>query len=287
MSEPVPLTVQGVTPLRAWDHGGEGLPLVVFVHGFLDTGRSFDDVCQALSGVARCVALTWRGHGQSRTTGPGASFHLLDHVKDLTLALPDLESRLGPLALLLGHSMGGNAALIHAGTLPDRVPRLVLLDALGPPPEEATEQPARLRRMLTLLGKKQPFSPAANVAEAKARLMRHNVGLTDAGAERMVRHALISNDDGTVSFPFGAELRGPTPVRYPEAMWLKLCGNVTAQTVVVRCAQGYVPDDEMVQARVAAMGARFVTWDAPHHAHVERVDDVAALVREQLSAERP
>lgn len=281
---PAPLTVPGVARLRAWDHGGEGLPLVLFLHGFLDTGRSFDDVCAPLLGRARCVALDWRGHGQSQMAGPGASFHLLDHVKDLTLALEDLEDRFGKLALLVGHSLGGNTALLYAGALPDRVPRLLLLDALGPPAEDPSEQPERLGHMLALLSAKKPFAVVADKDEAIARLMRNNRGLTAAGAERMVRHALVPREDGGWAFPFARDLRGPNPVRHPEEMWLTLCARVTARTVVVRATNGYVPEGDPIPGRIAALGATMLTWDAPHHVHVEQPDNVAQLIGTMLDA---
>ena len=102
--------------LRLWDHGGDA-PVVLFLHGYLDTGRSYDDLCSALEGDARCVCLDWRGHGFSGRAGPGGSYHLLDHLKDLSRVFDLLADGgvdgLGRPDALVAHSMGVYA-LRHA-----------------------------------------------------------------------------------------------------------------------------------------------------------------------------
>ena len=74
--------------LRLWDHARSG-PIVLFVHGYLDTGRSFDAVADDLAEF-RVLALDLRGHGQSERVGAGGSYHLLDHLKDLAVVLDTL-----------------------------------------------------------------------------------------------------------------------------------------------------------------------------------------------------
>jgi pimeloyl-ACP methyl ester carboxylesterase len=281
---PRAIEVNGLT-LRVWDHGGAG-PAVLFTHGFLDTGRSFDAIAAALGDDARVLALDFRGHGDSDRIGPGGSYHLLDHVKDLSLALGEVERELlggDELAALVGHSMGGNVSLLVAGTLPERVSRLLLLDALGPPSEDAEDQPERLANALRALGHHRPFSSFATVDDALDRLQRYNPGLTREGARRMAEPVLRADegDPGRLRFPFDARLRGPTPVRWGEAMWRALCARVTAEVSMLRAAGGYVPEGEPASGRLAAM--KRVTWrtveGVSHHLHVDAPDVVADELR--------
>src|SRR4051812_12935645 len=117
MAEPVPRVVEANgLKLRLWDHARAG-PVVLFVHGYLDTGRSFDAVADALVHV-RCLALDMRGHGQSDRVGPGGSYHLLDHLKDLAVVLDTLEKKGERVDALVAHSMGGNVAYLLAGAAP-------------------------------------------------------------------------------------------------------------------------------------------------------------------------
>lgn len=255
--------------LRLWDHGGDG-PIVLCLHGYLDTGRSFDALAGLLRTQARVLCLDWRGHGQSAEVGPGGSYHLLDHVKDLSFVVDALEDEGQLPDAVVAHSMGGNVALLFAGALPGRTKRLLLVDALGAPAEDPEDQPARLAAVLEGQRRTRPFGSFASVDDAVARLRATNPGLSEAGARRMAEPVLVSSQDGALRFPFDARLKGPTPVRWPETMWVALCRRVTAVVRVLRAEHGYLPDDDTVAARLSALRAELVTApSAPHHLHVE------------------
>lgn len=284
---PRALCVQGLS-LRLWDHGGDG-PAALFLHGYLDTGRSFDAVAASLDGKVRALCLDLRGHGESERVGPGGSYHLLDHLKDVAVALTRLEEEGVPVACVVGHSMGGNVALLLAGAWPERVERLFLLDSLGAPPEEPEEQPARLGELLRSLEVERPFSPVRDEDDAIARLVASNPGLSERGARRMVAHVLVEDKEhpGLLRFPFDPRLRGPTPLRWPEAMWRALCARVTAQVRVLRAEHGYVPEGEPAAGRLASL--RDATLETlpgvSHHVHVEAPEAVARALRSLLDGE--
>lgn len=265
--------------LRLWDHGGEG-PTALFLHGYLDTGRSFDAVAERLGSDVRSLCLDWRGHGESAEVGAGGSYHLLDHMKDLSHVI-DALADIGQMPeIVVAHSMGGNVSLLFAGALPERCKRLLLVDALGAPSEAPEEQPERLASVLRATREVRPFQAFASVDDAVARLRGMNPGLSEEGARRMAEPALRRGQDGLLRFPFDARLKGPTPVRWPEAMWLALCRRVTARVKVLRAEQGYLPDDDIVAARLTALRADVETVaDAPHHIHVERPDALAESIR--------
>jgi pimeloyl-ACP methyl ester carboxylesterase len=282
---PLELVAQGLR-LRVWDHGGDGLPVVLFVHGYLDTGRSFDAIARALAGQARCLALDLRGHGDSDRVGAGGSYHLLDHVKDLALVTTALHERGLGIDLLVGHSMGGNVCFLFAGADPASVPRLLLVDNCGGPAEESDEVPSRLHELVaSVRSKKAAFQPAPSLEEALARLRGMNPGLTEAGARRMLEPVMRPRADGRLDFPFDAGLRGPTPVRWPEAAWLALAARLTMPVVVVRATDGYVSADAPTPERLAAMkSARMIEVTGGHHLHVDQPTSIADVVCDLLAA---
>jgi pimeloyl-ACP methyl ester carboxylesterase len=271
--------------LRLWDHGGSGAP-VLFVHGHLDGGRSFDDVIAALGPSVRGLALDFRGHGESAQIGAGGSYHLLDHLKDLSLVVTALRAEgLMPEAIV-AHSMGGNIALLLAGSWPEQVKRLVLVDSLGAPPEAPEDQPARLGMLLQMLERVTPFSTVADVDEGLARLRMSNPGLTERGARSMVKHLLRPSLDqpGRLAFTYDARLKGPTPVRYPEPFYEALCKRAAMPVLVVRASDGYVPEGEPATSRLAAFPrGRLVTLTGAHHLHVDHPEALAALVAHHLT----
>jgi 2-succinyl-6-hydroxy-2,4-cyclohexadiene-1-carboxylate synthase len=103
---------------------------VVLVHGFTQTGRSWDTVADRLAQRFEVVTVDAPGHG-----GSG----------DVRAALPDGAARLGATggpATYVGYSMGGRLCLHLAVARPDLVRRLVLVSATAGI-EDAAERSAR------------------------------------------------------------------------------------------------------------------------------------------------
>jgi 2-succinyl-6-hydroxy-2,4-cyclohexadiene-1-carboxylate synthase len=92
---------------------------VVLLHGFTNTGASWEPVIAALPQRYRALAPDLRGHGSAA----GAQPVTLDAViADLAAAAPERFT-------LVGYSMGGRLALHVALELRERVARLVLIGA--------------------------------------------------------------------------------------------------------------------------------------------------------------
>lgn len=218
----------GRIPLALWDYGGAGPP-VLFLHGFLDVGRSYEDSARAARAFCRPLCLDWRGHGQSGRRSPDAAYHQLDHLKDLCSVVKELAAGGEAPAALVAHSMGGTLALMLAGCAPERVPRLLLLDNLGGYAADAAGQIDALKELLQVFGAApRPFRSFPSRAAALPVFRAHNPGLSEAGATRMARHFLAEQPDGSFAPDADPRLRGPNPYRFPEGHWLELCSRVTA-----------------------------------------------------------
>lgn len=91
---------------------------LVLLHGFTQTGRSWDGVVEAL-GPQRYTALApdLRGHGSAAAARPITFAAIAD----------DVLAAGGDRFALAGYSMGGRLALHTALTAPERVSRLVLV----------------------------------------------------------------------------------------------------------------------------------------------------------------
>jgi pimeloyl-ACP methyl ester carboxylesterase len=158
---------------RAW--GPPEAPVVVCLHGFLDTGFAFAEVAAPLSDRWRVVAPDHRGHGLSGRVGAGGYYHFPDYVLDLD----GLFRALGRERIaLVGHSMGATIAAYFAGAFPERVSAVAFLDGVGPPAPAAPppDLPGRLRGWID------------DVREAEAKPSRSDADL-DAIADRIARHS--------------------------------------------------------------------------------------------------
>jgi 2-succinyl-6-hydroxy-2,4-cyclohexadiene-1-carboxylate synthase len=109
------------------------MPDLVLLHGFTQTGRSWQAIVHALAGRYRPATPDLPGHGNFAGRRP-ASFTACDaYLRALTDG--------GPFTLV-GYSMGGRVALHTALSLGDRVRRLVLIGA-SPGIADARERAAR------------------------------------------------------------------------------------------------------------------------------------------------
>lgn len=283
------IEVHGGLALRLWRHRGQrGAPVVLFLHGYLDTGRSYDDLVALLGGRVEALVLDWRGHGESQRVGPGGSYHMLDHVKDLSAVLHALKDRGDEVEAVVAHSMGANISLLLSGAWPELMPRLLVMDALGGTPEESTEQAARIGSVLRSMRRVKKFRVVDSREEAIQRVMDTNFGLGREGAERMIRHALVpvEGEPGKLTFALDPKLRGPTPVRYPNEMWVATLGRIAAPVILLRAEFGYVPlRDAQVRARLDAFGRVLIRTleNAYHNLHVEHCEAVGAALDELLS----
>lgn len=115
------------------DLGPREGPAIVLVHGFSASTHAWDAWAKALSSDYRVVVLDLPGHGLTRTPpGYAAGRDGFDAVVD------GVTGKLGLTRFTLGgNSMGGGVAWAYALNHPDKVQRLVLVDAAGWPMSKA------------------------------------------------------------------------------------------------------------------------------------------------------
>ena len=109
--------------LHYLDFGGVGPPLVLLA-GLGNTAHAWDDFAPRLTDRYHVVALTRRGFGES--DHPRRGYEIRRLVEDVRAALDALG--LGKVTLI-GHSIAGEELTRFAATYPQRVDRLVCLDA--------------------------------------------------------------------------------------------------------------------------------------------------------------
>jgi pimeloyl-ACP methyl ester carboxylesterase len=114
------------------DLGPREEPAIVLVHGFAASTHAWDGWTKTLAKTYRVVVLDLPGHGLTRT--PAGYVVRSDSFEAVVDAV---TQRLGiPRFTLGGNSMGGAVAWTYALDHPDRVERLVLVDAAGWPQRE-------------------------------------------------------------------------------------------------------------------------------------------------------
>ena len=97
-------------------------PSIIVAHGLLGSARNWTSIARRLAVGHRVHALDMRNHGASpwtdEMTYPAMAGDLLRHIASQDLSRP----------AMIGHSMGGKAAMMAALLAPERIGRLVVVD---------------------------------------------------------------------------------------------------------------------------------------------------------------
>ena len=119
-------------PIRAVEDGsGEGTP-VLFAHAFAGSSAQWSPQLRHLAASRRAVAIDLHGHGRSDASA-GAPYDIASFADDIQSAADALKL---DRFVIVGHSLGGAAAIQYAADYPDRVAGLVLVATPGRLPDE-------------------------------------------------------------------------------------------------------------------------------------------------------
>ena len=131
--------------VRTWGEPAPGRVPLVMVHGWMDVAASYQFVVDAFRRDRYVVAPDWRGYGE--TDLPLAdNYWFPDYLADLDFLIDHYGA--GGAVDLVGHSMGGNVAMMYTGARPQRIRRLVNLEGFGLARTEPSQAPARYSQWL-------------------------------------------------------------------------------------------------------------------------------------------
>jgi pimeloyl-ACP methyl ester carboxylesterase len=183
--------------VRLWGEPTPGQVPVVMVHGWMDVGASWQFVIDALRHDRFIIAPDWRGYGLTEVPGTDA-YWFPDYLADLDALIDHYAP--GQAVDLVGHSMGGNVAMMYAGARPERIRRLVNLEGFGLPASRPAQAPGRYARWMDDIkayhrGEKdlKAYDSLEGVA---ARLMKTNPRLAAAKAQWLAQHWARQDADG-------------------------------------------------------------------------------------------
>lgn len=276
----------GGLQLAALCFGPEDGPPVLAMHGWLDNAASFARLAEHLEGV-NLIALDLAGHGHSARRADGV-YVFLDYVADAAAAIAALG---WDRCAVIGHSLGAGVAALLAGTCPEVVSRLVLIEGLGPltSPDEAA--PRQLRDALVAeaaaRARRDEHGGYAD-AELVARRLVSATGMSLDAARILLARGLVE-EAGALRWRADVRLRRPSRQRLTEAQVRAFLAAIACPTLVIRARPGMPVDEELARARFAAIaGATLAEVAGGHHVHLDHPDAVAAQVGPFLAgAESP
>ena len=273
--------------------GRDGAPRVLALHGWLDNAASFVPLAPYLHDID-LVAIDLPGHGRSAHLPAGADYSFAGTIATVL----DAADALGwEQFALLGHSMGAGIASMVAAACPQRVQRLVAIEALGALAEVPERTVARMREAIdaqrALRDKRLRVFPDIDSA-VRARLHTSRVpgsGLDEALVRLLVERglrAVAPTDHGPGGYAWSSDprLTLPTLIRMTEAQVEDLVAGIECPTraIFAEPAQPYLPDD-LRRRRVALLPhGELVVIPGGHHLHMQQPAEVAAAIGDFLAA---
>jgi pimeloyl-ACP methyl ester carboxylesterase len=257
----------------------------LLLHGNMDAAATWDLVAPALAARGlRVLAPDLRGFGDGPRVGPGGYYHFPDYVFDVADLVDAFVPEGAPL-FVVGHSMGGTIATMYAGTFPERVSRLAILEGAGPPDTPPSTTPDRSRRWIE------------GVRVARSRGSRQMPSREDALRRLFLNHPTVSHDvlrrrlddlarplhDGGMAWK-ADPLHGPwSPQPFIAAAWMAFASRATCPALFVSGGpKGWHPPGE--EARIAAFNAleHAEIPDAGHMMHWTKPEELTTILAEFL-----
>ncbi len=265
---------------HVWEPLHPAADTVVLLHGYLDHGRSFDPIAQALRQHYRVIAPDHRGHGDSGHIGPGGYYHFPDYLLDLSRLFDHLGLASAHLA---GHSMGASIACYFAGAYPERIKSLVLLDGIGPSHVPSERSPALIRRWVNDIKLAQarvdaPIEQMESLDEVARRIARTSPGASPERLLALAQTASIERD-GRYRWRFDPLHRTTSPMPFDLPRFRAFLQAIRSPTLAVWGERSPMrPTDVEERMALIADLTRIDLPGAAHNLHHERPEALAKVL---------
>ena len=211
----------------------------------MDAAATWDLVAPLLAARGHhVVAMDMRGFGDGARIASGGYYHFADYIFDVA----DLvDAVLGNASLhVVGHSMGGTIATMFAGTFPERVSKLALLEGLGPPDNTPDAAPDRMRTWIEGVRKTKgiPPKPLANEEDAFKRLALNHRTVPPELLRTRVPWLTVRDEHG-LRWKSDPLHRTISPVPFFASIYKAFASRITCPVLAVSGgSEGFHPADE-------------------------------------------
>ncbi|QFU22550.1 alpha/beta hydrolase [Shewanella eurypsychrophilus] len=253
---------------RHW--GRADKPLLLALHGWLDNANSFEPLAKHLQDY-QILAIDWPGHGFSEHRPGAYPLHWIDYLYDLEILI-DRISEQQTLAGLIGHSLGGIVAAAYTAAFPERVTKLVLMEAVSPLFESASKNNQRLRTSfvshLRWAKKRAALPTVYDSIEVAIKARSRLTGLEEKWCRLLVERNMQQHDIG-VSWRSDPRLKLDSPIRLTFEQVDALMTDHDVETLLITADAGYEQITTLLpKAEVWFNRLCHVQISGDHHLHM-------------------
>lgn len=203
-------------------------PPVLLLHGWGDTGETFQFIADHL---ASRTLLAFDARGFGRTQWADGGYWFPDYLADLDAIIEEISPD-KPIDLV-GHSMGGNVALLYAGIRPQKIRRVISLEGFGMAPTTPDQAPARYRQWLDDLAAAPQFAIYDDFAHFARILGRRNPRTSPERIDFIARSWGRERADGRIELRADPRHKHLNPVLYQQEQAKACWREITAPVLLV------------------------------------------------------
>lgn len=209
------------------------------VHGWQDNANTFDGLAPLLPESVHFVAIDFPGHGLSSHIPAGMHYHFSDWVTHLHRIVTHLQWK---SFNLLAHSMGAAVAVLFAGTFPDSVKKLIMLDQWRPIITTMEKTPERLmqasQELVSLETTASPRSTEHNYEDALQRYIKaSSYSVNENSAKILLERGTVQTSNGKVIFRRDHRLKVMTPLSFTADHVIAFANRTTADILLVNATE--------------------------------------------------
>lgn len=256
-----------------------GAPKLLCLHGWLDNAASFVPLSGYLQNFD-LLALDFAGHGFSAHRPAHSRYYFSENVFDVDAALDELE---WDRCHLMGHSMGGAVACHYAASAPERIERLVSLDAVGIFTQAEEKSGMQWQRSLKGVRRKRGFLRPYESVEQAMLARQQTAPLSDDAARLLCERALEHNGD-FYQWRTDQRLNWHSPQILSNAQAVSVLSVIEAPTLTINSSyiNKYLSDEELAERYAAINNCSRADDPGHHHFHMETPEKTGPVITEFL-----
>ncbi|MGV6807432.1 MAG: alpha/beta fold hydrolase [bacterium] len=276
------LTISGVEWIDEQARAKNTLRPVIALHGWLDNAASFFPLAARLSGL-HLLTLDSAGHGLSDWRSPDSAYNIWQDVAEVLL----IADQMGwDRFTLMGHSRGAIISTITAGSFPERIEKIILIDALTGPISELTapQQLAKAIKSDRRLAEKQR-SRHQSVDDALHSRIHGLVPMSEEAARGFIERGLCHDSDGYY-WSSDPRLQGASEVKFDQSQYREFIEAIECPSLMLVASQDLLKGKTDGFKALSGLNPKMrrLDMDGTHHLHMEpaSVEQVAAVIHDFL-----
>lgn len=260
---------------QAWGNP-EHFPILA-LHGWLDNSASFFALAPLLNN-AYIVAIDMAGHGQTSHRLGAFPYNIWEDVAEIFAVADQLGWQ---KFALLGHSRGAIIATLAAGTFPERVTHLGLIEGLHSEPSRGEDAPNQLALSIKSIAvqqaKKRSIYPDL-LAAINAR--EHGMFPLSFEAAKALTERGVQKVEGGYRWSTDPRLLAPSAVKLLPEQIAAFIERISCPVALILASDGlpkFFPNFELTLAKYSKINR--YKLNGSHHLHMEQeVASVAAIL---------